>query len=397
MLVVMERGASDAQIEAVVKKIESLGMKAQPIPGGMRTSICVLYNQGSVDAGLFVGMPGVREAIAVSRPYKLVSRETFAEDTVITVGGVRIGGRRLTVIAGPCSVESREQMLETAHAVKAAGAQMLRGGAFKPRTSPYVFQGLGEEGLRILAEAREATGLPVITEAIDHEVCGLVEQYADVIQIGARNMQNYSLLRRAGHATKPVMLKRGMSATIEEWLMAAEYIMSEGNRNVILCERGVRTFADHVRNTLDLSVVPYLKRITHLPIFVDPSHGGGVRELVPELTYGAVGVGADGVMIEVHRDPGAALSDGGQSLYPEQFERLMERLPKIAETMRGQGRAADGVRVAPSPTDIKTADPGGSGPVVLVGCRDEWQRGYRPIRWPPMSDPGRLRFMPRRG
>jgi len=334
LLIVMECSATPEQIQAVVEKIEALGMKGQPIPGGSRTSICVLYNQGSVEPGLFEGMPGVVEAIRVSKPYKLVSRETHPEDTVIEVGGVRIGAGELTVMAGPCSVESYEQTLATARAVKAAGARILRGGAFKPRTSPYVFQGLGEEGLRILARVGKETGLPVISEALDHEVCDVVEAYADIIQIGARNMQNTSLLRRAGRAGKPVLLKRGMSATCEEWLMAAEYIMAEGNRQVILCERGVRTFADHMRNTLDLSSVPFMRRMTHLPIFVDPSHGAGNREMVPALTFGAVGVGAQGLIIEVHCDPPRALSDGAQSLYPEQFAALMQRLPAMVAAMR---------------------------------------------------------------
>ena len=329
MLVVMDANAKPEEIEAVVARIESLGMKAQPISGGMRTSICCLFNQGPLDPAIFTGMAGVREAIPVSKPWKLVSRETNASDTLIEVGGVTIGGDNLTVIAGPCSVESYEQLLETAKAVKAAGAVMLRGGAFKPRTSPYAFQGLGEDGLKLLAQVRDEVGLPVVSEAIDHEVCDLVEQYADVIQIGARNMQNYTLLRRAGRASKPVLLKRGLSATFEEWLMAAEYIMAEGNRQVILCERGVRTFSDHLRNTLDLSVVPFVRAITHLPVFVDPCHGAGKRDMVPPLTYGAVAVGAQGLMIEVHNDPPRALSDGAQSLYPDQFATMMQHLPAL--------------------------------------------------------------------
>lgn len=333
MLVVMDQSATPEQIRAVVHKIESLGMKAEPIPGGQRTSVCVLQNQGAVDPALFTGMPGVMDAIRVSKPFKLVSRETHREDTVFDVAGVTVGGGNLTIIAGPCSVESYEQTLETAKAIKAAGAHMLRGGAFKPRTSPYAFQGLAEEGLKILARVREETGLPIVTEAIDHEVCDLVERYADVIQIGTRNMQNYSLLRRAGRARIPVLLKRGMSATYEEWLMAAEYIMSEGNRRVILCERGVRTFADHLRNTLDLSVVPFVQRITHLPVFVDPSHGAGNRDMVAPLSFGAVAVGASGLMIEVHHNPPAALSDGAQSLWPDQFAKLMKKLPKLVDVL----------------------------------------------------------------
>lgn len=341
MLIVMDISAGQDEIKAVVDKIESLGMKAEPIPGGMRTSICVLYNKGPVDPNLFEGMPGVRDTIPVSKPYKLVSRETCPAKTVIDVGGVRIGDAGMVVIAGPCAVESEEQLLATARAVKDAGAHMLRGGAFKPRTSPYSFQGLGEEGLKILARAREETGLPVVTEAIDHQVCDLVEEYADVIQIGARNMQNYTLLRRAGRAEKPILLKRGIAATFEEWLMAAEYIMSEGNRRVILCERGVRTFADHLRNTLDLSVVPFIQRITHLPVFVDPSHGGGNRDLVASLAIGALGVGAQGLMIEVHHDPPRALSDGAQSLYPVQFSRLMKKITAVTSALQA---AADNGR-----------------------------------------------------
>ncbi|MCB2155868.1 3-deoxy-7-phosphoheptulonate synthase [bacterium] len=333
MLVVMDKSATPEQIQAVVEKIERLGMKAEPIPGGQRTSVCVLQNTGAVDPTIFAGMPGVMESIRVSKPFKLVSRETHRDDSEFDVSGVPVGGKNLTVIAGPCSVESYEQTLETAKAVKAAGAHMLRGGAFKPRTSPYSFQGLGEEGLKILARVREETGMPIVTEAIDHEVCDVVEEYADMIQIGTRNMQNYTLLRRAGRAKIPVLLKRGMSATYEEWLMAAEYIMSEGNRRVILCERGVRTFADHLRNTLDLSVVPFVQRITHLPVFVDPSHGAGNRDMVDALSFGAVAVGARGLIIEVHNNPPSAMSDGAQSLWPEQFAKLMKKLPRLAEVL----------------------------------------------------------------
>jgi 3-deoxy-7-phosphoheptulonate synthase len=272
----------------------------------------------------------VLEVIPVSHAYKLVSREVKPETTLVHVGGVAVGGPDLVVVAGPCAVESREQMLTVAKGVKAAGAQLLRGGAFKPRTSPYSFQGLGEEGLKILAEAREATGLPVVTEAVDIEGVDLVERYADAIQIGARNMQNFSLLKRAGRARKPVLLKRGMSATLEEFLMSAEYILAEGNYQVVLCERGVRTFSDFSRNTLDLAMVPAVKDISHLPILVDPSHGTGRRDKVAPLSRAAAAVGADGLIIEVHHDPNRALSDGPQSITPDMLDGLMKDLRQIA-------------------------------------------------------------------
>ena len=326
MLVVMDVKATAEQIQRVVQVIENQGFKSEPIPGGIRTAICVLGNQGAVDPDLFVGLPGVKEAIRVSKPYKLVSRETHHESTVIQIGDAVIGDGRVCVIAGPCAIESEEQALTIAKIVKAAGASIFRGGAFKPRTSPYSFQGLGEKGLDILEKVRAETGMPVITEAIDHECCDLVEEKADIIQIGARNMQNYTLLRRAGRASKPILLKRGMSATVEEWLMAAEYILTEGNRQVILCERGVRTFASHLRNTLDLGSIPVVKKLSHLPVVADPSHAAGIREFVAPLARGAVGVGVDGLMIEVHHEPEKALSDGPQSLLPEQFENLMREI-----------------------------------------------------------------------
>ena len=328
MLIVMDKGANEAEIAGVVARIEALGFTAQPMPGGERVAIGILRNPGPVDPALFVDLPGVQEAIPVSRPYKLVSREMKREDTVIElpVGNLKIGGGHFVVIAGPCAVESDIQALTIARAVKAAGAQIFRGGAFKPRTSPYSYQGLEEEGLKILARVRAETGLPVITEAIDHASLDLVEEYADIIQIGARNMQNFSLLRRAGQARKPVLLKRGMSATLEEFFMAAEYIMSEGNTQVILCERGVRGIGSHARNTLDLAAIPFVKRESHLPIVADPSHAAGRRLLVAPLARGAVAVGADGLMIEVHHDPAQALSDGPQSLFPEQFAALMADL-----------------------------------------------------------------------
>jgi 3-deoxy-7-phosphoheptulonate synthase len=330
VLVVMRQGATAEQIRGVVEAVEARGFKAHAIPGAQRTAIGITGNKGALDAPVFESLPGVLEVIPVSHAYKLVSREVKREDTVVRVGGVAVGGADLVVVAGPCAVESREQALTIARAVKAAGAHLLRGGAFKPRTSPYSFQGLGEEGLKILAEAREATGLPVVTEAVDVEGLELVERYADAIQIGARNMQNFSLLRRAGRAKKPVLLKRGMSATLEEFLMSAEYILSEGNYDVILCERGVRTFSDFSRNTLDLAMVPAVKDISHLPILVDPSHGTGRRDKVAPLSRAAAAVGADGLIVEVHHDPNRALSDGPQSITPDMFDALMRDLRQIA-------------------------------------------------------------------
>lgn len=330
MLVVMDKDATPAEIAAVVAKIEALGLAAQPIPGGERVAIGILRNQGPLDPSLFVDLPGVMEAIPVSRPYKLVSREMKREDTIIDLGrGVKLGGGHFAVMAGPCSVESEDQLMTIARAVQAAGAKILRGGAFKPRTSPYSFQGLGEQGLKIMARAREETGLFIITEAIDYDSLELVAEYADIIQIGARNMQNFSLLRRAGQYRKPVLLKRGLSATLGELFMSAEYIMAEGNAQVILCERGIRAIGDHARNMLDLAAIPYVKRESHLPIIADPSHAAGRRHLVPPLARGAVAVGADGLIIEVHHDPASALSDGAQSLYPQQFEALMQDLQQL--------------------------------------------------------------------
>jgi 3-deoxy-7-phosphoheptulonate synthase len=333
MLVVMRNDASAEDVRGVVTAVEARGLKAHPIPGAQRTAIGITGNKGALEAPIFESLPGVLEVIPVSHAYKLVSREVKLEDSVVMIGDVPVGGRRLAVVAGPCAVESLEQTLIVATAVKAAGAHLLRGGAFKPRTSPYSFQGLGEEGLRILAEARDRTGLPVVTEAVDVEGMELVEEYADAVQIGARNMQNFSLLKRAGRSKKPVILKRGMSATLEEFLMSAEYILSEGNYQVVLCERGVRTFSDFSRNTLDLAVVPAVKQISHLPILVDPSHGTGRREKVAPLSRAAAAVGADGLMIEVHHDPNRALSDGPQSITPEMFEGLIKELRQIAPVL----------------------------------------------------------------
>jgi 3-deoxy-7-phosphoheptulonate synthase len=332
MLVVMQAHATDEQVRAVCQKIESLGYRAHAMPGATRTAIGITGNQGEIEQGTLDEMAGVQEVIRVSKPYKLVSRDVKEENTVIKFAGTQatIGGKNLAIIAGPCAIESREQAFAVAERVHRAGAQFFRGGAYKPRTSPYSFQGLAEDGLRIMAEIREQFGMKIITEAIDNESLALVEEYADVIQIGARNMQNFSLLKRAGRAKKPVMVKRGLSATLEEFFMAAEYVMSEGNYNVVLCERGVRTFADHTRNTLDLSIVPAVQRLSHLPIVVDPSHGTGKRNKVTPLSRASVAVGADGLIVEVHNQPDKALSDGMQSLYPEQFDELMVQVRQIA-------------------------------------------------------------------
>jgi len=337
VLIVMDSAASAEDVRRVVETIRNLGLQAHAIPGAQRTAIGITGNRGSVETGAFENLPGVAEVIPVTAPYKLVSREAKRENTVVSVGGVPVGGRELAVIAGPCAVESEEQALEIACCVRKAGARLYRGGAFKPRTSPYSFQGLGEEGLKILAKVREQTGLPIVTEVLDTETVELVAEYADCVQIGARNMQNFSLLKKVGRLRKPVLLKRGMSATIEELLLSAEYLLAEGNYEVILCERGVRTFADHTRNTLDLSAIPYVQRISHLPILVDPSHGTGKRAKVLPLSRAAVAVGADGLLIEVHGHPEEALSDGPQALPPEMFTRLMEEVRMLAPVL---GRTA---------------------------------------------------------
>ncbi|MBZ5530880.1 MAG: 3-deoxy-7-phosphoheptulonate synthase [Acidobacteriia bacterium] len=332
MLVVMKAHATDEQVRAVCDRIESLGYRPHAIPGAMRTAIGITGNKGAVEAGALEEMSGVQEVIVVSKPYKLVSRDVKDEDTVVRFPGsdATFGERDLGIIAGPCSIESREQAFAAAERVARAGARFFRGGAYKPRTSPYAFQGMGEEALKIMAEIRDRFGLLIVTEAIDHESLDLVAQYADMIQIGARNMQNFSLLKKAGQTRKPVLLKRGMSATLEEFLMAAEYVLNEGNYQVVLCERGVRTFADHTRNTLDLSIVPAVQKLSHLPIIVDPSHGTGKRDKVLPLARAAVAVGADGLIVEVHHDPDRALSDGVQSLFPDQFDELMAEIRQIA-------------------------------------------------------------------
>lgn len=342
MLVVMQSHATEDDVRAVCARIEALGYRAHPIPGATRTAIGITGNSGAMDIASLESMPGVAECIAVSKPYKLVSRDAKPENTVVRVpapcGEVAFGGQAVAIIAGPCAIETREQALTIAGQVRNAGARLFRGGAFKPRTSPYSFQGLGAAGLEILAEVRDRFGMGIVTEAVDNESLDLVEERADVIQIGARNMQNFSLLKRAGRARKPVLLKRGLSATLDEFLMAAEYILSEGNYNVILCERGVRTFTDHTRNTLDLSVIPAVQRLSHLPIIVDPSHGTGRRNKVLPLSRAAVAAGADGIIAEVHHDPDRALSDGPQSILPEEFGRLVREVRAIASVL---GRTLD--------------------------------------------------------
>jgi 3-deoxy-7-phosphoheptulonate synthase len=337
MLVVMQSHATEPQIRTVCERIESLGLKAHPIPGALRTAIGITGNKGALDLGVLESLPGVVECIPVSKPYKLVSRDVKEEDTILRIptpsGDVLFGGKHVGLVGGPCAVETEEQCFATAEGVKKAGVKLFRGGAYKPRTSPYSFQGLGEDGLKILAQVRKHYGLGIITEAIDNESLDLVEEYADVIQIGARNMQNFSLLKRAGRAKKPILLKRGMSATLDEFLMAAEYVLSEGNYNVMLCERGVRTFADHSRNTLDLTIIPAVKKRSHLPILVDPSHGTGKRHKVLPLSRAAVAVGADGLLIEVHHAPDQALSDGMQSILPTELAELVSEVRQIAAVL----------------------------------------------------------------
>jgi 3-deoxy-7-phosphoheptulonate synthase len=325
----MKAEATVAQVEDVLNVIRDLGFKPHPMPGATRTAIGITGNQGAIDPAHFEMLPGVAEAIRVSKPYKLVSRDLKQEDTIVRVAGAEVGGPEPAIIAGPCAVESYEQTMAIAEVVASCGVKLFRGGAFKPRTSPYSFQGLGEEGLKILAEVRDRFGLSIVTELLDTETADLVEEYADIVQVGARNMQNFSLLRRVGQARKPVMLKRGMSATLDELLLAAEYIMAEGNYNVILCERGVRTFADHTRNTLDLSIVPAVQTRSHLPIIVDPSHGTGKRNKVIPLARAAIAAGADGIMVEVHNHPEQALSDGPQALLPDMFRQLVAEVTAI--------------------------------------------------------------------
>ena len=334
MLIVMKNSASAEQIHAVVGVVKDMGYDATPIPGGQRTAIGIIGNDGGVSSDRLAGLEGVLELIPVPHPYKQVSREWQDEDTVISLpNGTKIGGLELVLMAGPCSVENEREILDIAHRVKDVGATVLRGGAFKPRSSPYSFQGLGLQGLEFLARAREETGLAVVTEALDPDGVDLVVQYADIVQIGARNMQNYALLRRAGRAGKPVLLKRGMSATIDELLLAAEYILAEGNPDVILCERGIRSFDTHTRNLFDLAAIPVVKSLSHLPIIADPSHGTGIRSKVTPMGRAAVAAGADGLIVEVHHDPPRAMSDGAQSLYPDQFAKLVDEVRVIARAI----------------------------------------------------------------
>ena len=334
MLIVMRHGATDEELHRVVAVIEEMGYQARQMPGAQRVAVGLVGNDGRVDSSRLEGLPGVQEVIHVSKPYKQVSREWKAEPTVVRLpGGVNVGGTDVVAMAGPCSVENERQIIEAARAVREAGAVVLRGGAFKPRTSPYAFQGLGRPGLKLLAKAREETGLLICTEAMDPEGVGWVSEVADIVQLGARNMQNYSLLKAAGRAGKPVLLKRGISATLTELLLSAEYILAEGNHEVMLCERGVRGFDPATRNILDLTAIPLTHKLSHLPILADPSHGTGLRDQVIPMARAAVAAGADGIIVEVHPDPTKALSDGAQSLYPQQFAQLMREVRVIAEVV----------------------------------------------------------------
>jgi 3-deoxy-7-phosphoheptulonate synthase len=333
MLIVMKANATAREIDAVVEVVQAIGFRAHPLPGPTRTAIGITGNEGVIDSRRFDDLPGVAEVIRVTKPYKLITLDLRPEKTIVQLGDAAIGDGELAIIAGPCAIENREQAFAVAEAVRQSGARFFRGGVWKPRTSPYTFQGLGEKGWEIMAEIREAFGLKIVTEAVDESNIDLIEQYGDVIQIGARNMQNFSLLKRAGRSKLPVLLKRGMAATLEEWLLAAEYIMAEGNYNVILCERGVRTFAQHTRNTLDLASVPAIRRISHLPVIVDPSHGTGSAYMVTPLARAGVAVGADGLMIEVHNHPEMALSDGAQALTPPEYAQLIEEVRAIHKLM----------------------------------------------------------------
>jgi 3-deoxy-7-phosphoheptulonate synthase len=331
MLIVMKPGAAAQQIDAVLNAIQEIGLRPHPMPGATRTAIGITGNTGPVDGRRFENLPGVAEVIRVTKPYKLITLDLRPEKTVVRVGNDTIGGNELAIIAGPCAIESHDQAFAVAEAVQKSGARFFRGGVWKPRTSPYAFQGLGEKGWEIITEIRKTFRLNIVTEALEESHVDLIEQYGDVIQIGARNMQNFSLLRRAGRSQLPVLLKRGMAATLEEWLLAAEYIMAEGNYNVILCERGVRTFSQHTRNTLDLASVPAIRRISHLPVIVDPSHGTGSAYMVTPLARAGVAVGADGLMVEVHNRPEIALSDGAQALTPSEYAELIREVCAIRE------------------------------------------------------------------
>jgi len=347
MLVVMENHATTDQIDRVVRVIEEMGYQARPMPGAQRTTVGLVGNDGRVDGSRIEALPGVAEIIHVSKPYKQVSREWKQDNTLVRIApGVVFGGEEIQIIAGPCSVESEEQIVQAARIVRAAGATALRGGAFKPRSSPYSFQGMGKRGLELLALARRETGLPIVTEALDEEGLHHVAEVADCVQIGARNMQNYSLLRAAGRAGKPVLLKRGMAATITDLLMSAEYILAEGNEQVILCERGIRSFDTMTRNLFDLTAIPLVQKLSHLPIIADPSHGTGLRDKVTPMGRAAIAAGADGIIVEVHPNPDRALSDGAQSLYPEQFGSLVDEVRAIA--------SAIGRRVATLPSARST-------------------------------------------
>jgi 3-deoxy-7-phosphoheptulonate synthase len=337
MLIVMNASAAQADIDNTVRVVESLGFRAHVMPGASRTAIGVTGNQGAVDLSHFENLPGVAEAIRVTKPYKLITLDLQPDRTIVDVGGAKIGNGSLAIIAGPCSIENAKQAFLVAEAVKKSGAQFFRGGAFKPRTSPYSFSGLGKDALKILAEIRDQFGLKIVTEALDEGNVDLVEKYADMIQIGARNMQNFTLLRRVGRSKLPVLLKRGMAATLEEWLLAAEYVMAEGNYQIVLCERGVRTFAQHTRNTLDLAAVPAVRRISHLPVIVDAAHGTGRSYMVTPLARAGVAVGADGLMVEVHCRPDEALSDGAQALTLDEYEKMVQEVMAIHEVISRNG------------------------------------------------------------
>ena len=337
MLIVMKPRATAHEIDAVVDLITEIGLRAHPMPGATRTAIGITGNEGPIDGRRFENLPGVAEVIRVTKPYKLVTLDLRPDKTVVRVGDATIGGSELAIIAGPCAIESREQAFAVAKTVQKSGARFFRGGVWKPRTSPYTFQGLGDKAWQILTKIRDTFGVKIVTEAVEESHVDLIEKYGDVIQIGARNMQNFSLLKRAGRSKVPVLLKRGMAATLEEWLLAAEYIMAEGNYNVILCERGVRTFAQHTRNTLDLAAVPAIRRISHLPLIVDPSHGTGTAYMVTPLARAGIAVGADGLMIEVHNRPELALSDSAQALTPAEYAQLIEEVHAIRNVMARAG------------------------------------------------------------
>ena len=339
MLILMQPDHTKKQLAEVLARVRALKLTPHVIPGKQSVAVGITGNSGPLDPGVFDGLPGVREAVRVSRPYKLAGRDFKHEDTVVPIGPYGLGGPGFVVIAGPCAVESEEQLLRIAHAVKDAGAHMLRGGAYKPRSSPYAFQGLGKKGLKLLAKARKETGLPIVTEVLDQRTLDDVAEFADVLQVGARNMQNFALLKDLGRLRKPVMLKRGLSATLDEWLMSAEYLLREGNDRIFLCERGIRAFSDHARNTLDLNVVPAVRELSHLPVIVDPSHATGVRSRVAPMSRAAIAAGAHGLMIEVHDRPAAALCDGPQALHPIEFAALMRDLAAIGAAV-GRGLAA---------------------------------------------------------